>query len=159
MSRWIFLLLMLSCQAGFSQSVEFYSIEQVERLKQNQSDTLYVINFWATWCKPCVEELPAFERLQQKYAGRKLKVILVSLDFKKQIDTRLIPFIQKNKLQCQVVWLNEGDPNRWIDRVSPDWQGAIPATLISGKSKASRLFFERSFTFEELENIVQPLIQ
>jgi thiol-disulfide isomerase/thioredoxin len=67
-------------------------------MRQNKSDTTYVINFWATWCKPCVEEIPHFEKLYATYKNQKVKVIMVSCDFKKQLETRVIPFVQNKKM-------------------------------------------------------------
>lgn len=100
------------------------------------NDTLYVINFWATWCAPCVEEMPYFEQLHEETAGKKIKVLLVSLDFKKDLETKLRPFLQKRQLKPQVIHLADGKYNNWIDRVSPEWSGAIPATLlVKGKQK------------------------
>ena len=45
------------------------------------SGKVYLIDFWATWCKPCIKELPAFEELNARYQDKGLKVVLVSLDF------------------------------------------------------------------------------
>ena len=111
---------------------------------------LYVINFWATWCKPCVEELPAFEKLNKQYQNNSVKVILVSLDFPNEIENRVIPFIKKNNLTSNVVAMIDPDQNTWIPKVSEKWTGAIPATLIYSKNK--REFYEQSFTYELLEN-------
>jgi thiol-disulfide isomerase/thioredoxin len=118
----------------------------------NENDTLYVFNFWATWCKPCVAELPYFEKLNKIYASEKLKIILVSLDFADEIDTRVMPFLLKNNIQSKVILLDESNPNTFIDKVSTQWSGAIPATYIfKGKLNS---FYEKSFNYEELESIV-----
>lgn len=116
------------------------------------SDTVYVVNLWATWCAPCVAELPAFEKLNLKFTDQKIKVLLISLDMPRQIERALIPFIEKNKIQSEVVVLDDPDSNNWINKISPEWSGAIPATIIFDKNK--RKFYERTFTFEELENEV-----
>jgi thiol-disulfide isomerase/thioredoxin len=117
-----------------------------------QNDTVYVINFWATWCAPCVEEIPAFEKIQQDYANNKVRIILVSLDFPGQIETRLIPFLKKYSISSEVIVLNDPDSNRWIDKVHPDWSGAIPATLVYDSKE--RELFEKSFTYDELNSII-----
>lgn len=123
--------------------------EAFEPYLHRNSDTTYVVNFWATWCKPCVKELPAFEKLNETYANDKVKVLLVSLDFIKHFETKLIPFIKQHELQSSVILLNDPRSNRWIDKVSEAWSGAIPATVIYRGNK--RTFYERSFTYEELE--------
>ena len=116
---------------------------------QQENDTTYVVNFWATWCKPCVKELPAFEKIRTDYADQKVKVVLVSLDFPEKVDALVIPFIEKRDLQSEVVLLDDPDANSWIPKVSEEWSGAIPATVIIKEGEKS--FYERSFTFEELE--------
>ena len=121
-------------------------------LKYN-NDTLYLVNFWATWCAPCVEEIPAFERINREYKDRKVKVLLVSLDFPKRIENSLMPFLEKNDIRTEVLVLDDPDANSWINRVHPDWSGALPATVIYSKEK--RDFYERSFTYDELKSIVE----
>lgn len=109
----------------------------------HDNDTTYVVNFWATWCAPCVAELPYFEALRAKYQGQKYRQILVTLDFKKQVDSRVIPFIQKESIQSEVVLLADGKANKWIDRVDPSWSGAIPITVIYRGDE--RQFYEKEF--------------
>lgn len=116
---------------------------------QNKNDSIYIINFWATWCKPCVKELPAFEKIASDYSDKKVKVLLVSLDFIDKMDSQVVPFLKKNDIQSEVVLLDDADANSWIPKVSPQWTGAIPATIIYKKN--NRKFYEQSFTFEELE--------
>ncbi len=118
-----------------------------------QTDTVYIINFWATWCKPCVKELPNFEQITEKYKTQKVKVILVSLDFAKNYESVLIPFIKKRNLKSEVILLDDPNSNEWIDKVNPNWSGAIPATLVY--SKNSREFYEQPFNFEQLDSIVK----
>ena len=121
-----------------------------------ENDTTYVVNFWATWCRPCIKELPAFEKLTAGYSDKKVKVLLVSLDFPDKIDSQVVPFLEKNNIQSQVLLLDDGDANSWIPKVSEKWSGAIPATLIYNKN--TRLFYERSFTFEELQSEINKFI-
>lgn len=113
------------------------------------NDTTYVINFWATWCKPCVDELPAFEELNRKYSDKPVKVLLVSMDFVRNLESRVIPFIAANNLKSEIILLNDPKSHQWIDKVSPEWSGSIPATVIYNRSKRS--FYERTFHFDELE--------
>jgi len=135
------------------------SFEELAARFNRKSDTLYVYNFWATWCKPCVAELPYFEKINEVYADKKLKMVLVSLDFVEQLDKKVLPFIAERQLKSEVVLLDAGDPNEWIDKVSEQWSGAIPGTLILKPSKEYRQFFERQFTYEELEALVKPLLE
>ena len=120
-----------------------------------EDENVYVINFWATWCAPCIKELPYFEKLNAE--NKNVKVILVSLDSKKDLDKKLIPFIEKRKLKSKVLLLADKDYNSWLSKVDADWSGAIPATLLlNGKKKQ---FAERDFeNFEELNQYVNSFI-
>lgn len=133
------------------------NFEQLEHIFQYENDTTYVINFWATWCKPCVAELPYFDDLYKEYKGEKLKIILVSLDFPKQIETKLKPFIKNNNVLPEVKMLKDSDINRWGEKVSEEWDGAIPITLIYNKDK--RLFVSGELhDYADLKDRVSPLV-
>ncbi|WP_445725577.1 TlpA family protein disulfide reductase [Flavobacterium sp.] len=130
-------------------TIEEINYDGLELLLNKQDDKTYVINFWATWCKPCVEELPSFQQLYENYKDKNVEVILVSLDFKNQLETRLIPFIKEHNLKPTVVLMVDPDQNTWIPKVNTEWSGAVPATIIYNKNK--RAFFEQSFTYKKLE--------
>jgi thiol-disulfide isomerase/thioredoxin len=115
-------------------------------------DTLYVLNFWATWCKPCVKELPVFDSLVRLYDKQPVKVLLVSLDFSEQIKERVNPFLAKNKVLPECVLLDEVNGNDFINLVHPEWTGAIPATLIRKKDKT--LLLEKQVHLKELEGFL-----
>lgn len=124
-------------------------------LLNKDDENVYVINFWATWCGPCVKELPYFEELHNIYKTDKVKVILVSLDFEKQIEKRLIPFLNKKEIKSDVVLLLDPKESEWIDKVDPDWSGAIPITLI--KKGDNIEFYEKVFhSLDELTSIIEP---
>ena len=116
----------------------------------------YVINFWATWCGPCVEELPYFERLAEETAGQDVEIILVSLDFKRDVRTKLLKFIQERPLELPVIALTDSKTNVWIDKVDPEWGGAIPITIVY-KNDERRFFAEQFSNYEELAEAVQSI--
>ena len=149
-------LLLLLPFAALAQQVEVVKFSYLDSLMKNNSDTTYVINFWATWCRPCVQELPSFEALTAKAINKKVKVILVSMDFKSQLNLRLIPFVKEKRLKSRVVLLNEPDYNSWIDKVDKSWSGGIPATLVINNSTKQHEFYEKEFTDEELDKVLNP---
>ena len=138
-----------------AQNVPVIKYDVFEQLSKKQNDTTYVFNFWATWCKPCVAELPGFEQLNANSKNEKVKVILISLDFKRDLESKLKKFITDKNIQSQVYLLDELNYNAWIDKVDSSWGGSIPATLIVNNAKNYRKFFEREFTFEELNEAVR----
>lgn len=137
--------------------LEVYDYEGLEPFLTTTSDKTYVVNFWATWCAPCIKEMPYFEKLNSNYADKKVEVILVSLDFPNKYDSNLNPFIKDQNLKSKVIALNDTDSNTWIPKISEDWSGAIPATLIYNKDK--RQFYEQSFTYGELETEVKQFLK
>ncbi|MGG6231552.1 TlpA disulfide reductase family protein [Tenacibaculum sp. SDUM215027] len=130
--------------------------EELKPFLHKNNDKTYVVNFWATWCMPCVKELPAFEKLYKEYKNKNVEVVLVSLDFSKQIETNLIPFIQKKRLQSKILHFEDSNEQFWIRDIADSWSGAIPATLIYNKQK--RKFYERTFSYEELQNELQTFL-
>ncbi len=133
------------------QVVDYNGLEQY--LEQYQDRTL-LLNFWASWCVPCVKELPYFEQVTQSYPEDEVMVVLVSLDFTKQLDSVLKPFLKKNNVRSKVIVLDDPDQTTWIDKVDPSWSGAIPVTLFRRGDK--KVFYEKPFhSFEELNSAIQ----
>lgn len=155
----VFLFLFTGLTQLRSQNIQvFEKFEEFEKSVFRNNDTIYVINFWATWCKPCIKELPYFENFNKNTSNSKIKVLLVSLDFKNQIKSHLLPFISKNKYTSEFILLSDKDYNTWLEKVDGEWSGSIPATLlISGNKK---LFAEREFESEnDLSFFVNTFIQ
>jgi thiol-disulfide isomerase/thioredoxin len=135
-----------------SMPLEVYDFAGFKKFLHNKDGKIHVINFWATWCEPCVKELPSFEKLNANYSHNNVEVLLVSLDFPHLYDLKLKPFITENKIKSKVIALDDADMNTWIPLINKNWSGSIPATIIF-KNDSSK-FFERSFTYEELEKEV-----
>jgi thiol-disulfide isomerase/thioredoxin len=135
----------------------YESFDELAPIFEKKNDTTYLINFWATWCKPCVEELPYFEQLHSDFTGEKLEVILVSLDFPNQIESHLVPFLERHKLQSKVMVLTDGDYNSWIDRVDPDWGGAIPISIIYNQ-KDRRFVGKQFHAYEDVKQLVESFL-
>jgi thiol-disulfide isomerase/thioredoxin len=145
-------LLFSSSTLLMSQTLRVLNFQELEPHLLKKNDTTYVINFWASWCVPCLEEMPAFRKLQEDYKDQKLKILLVNLDQPSQIEKRVIPTIEKFNITSEVVVLDDPDFNSWINKVSPTWSGSIPATMIYKVEERS--FHEGSFTFKQLESEV-----
>lgn len=144
------LFLLLSINA-WSQKIEIVTFEQLEKRWNTPNDTLYLINYWATWCMPCVKELPEFIKLEQEMLGQQFKMILVSLDFPKHMEGRVIPFLRNNNMTSEVVIL-DADANVWINKINPKWDGAIPATQFIKNNK--KAFYDEPLSYEKLKEIV-----
>ena len=151
----------LCCMFNFSlinaQSVTEIDSDELKALTGTMNDTTYVVNFWATWCSPCVKEIGYFEELHRQYASTNTKVILVSLDFPNQIEKRVIPFLKEKNITAEVLLVTDLDYNSWIDRIDPSWSGALPATLIYNRER--RVFLEKELSRDELFNHVTQITQ
>jgi thiol-disulfide isomerase/thioredoxin len=138
-------------------AVPVYDFKGFEPILSQSNGKTYVINFWATWCKPCVEEIPGFVRLLKESQSDTLEMIFVSLDFRNNIQSSVIPFIKGKGMVGHVLVLSDPNANDWIDRIDPNWSGAIPSTLIY--RNGHRTFFEGTMTYEELKSHIDAIYQ
>jgi len=150
----IILATLLSCEQEEPSTTEIVKRDYLTQLmEQPSSDRVQVINFWATWCAPCVEELPAFVELHKNEA---IEVILISLDDAGNVDKLVNPFLIENNITPTVKLLDDPYAAEWIPIVDSHWDGAIPATLIQKGSK--KMFYNKSFTAAELEEEVNKFL-
>lgn len=155
---WFFIItLCLLARPVCGQSVKVIKFEDLERLVRVEDDTLNVVNFWATWCGPCVKELPHFEALNKTGASKKVRVLLVSMDDVKTLDSKVKPFVKQRKLKSKVLLLNEPDLNTWVDKLVPEWSGALPMTLIVNEKNQVRKFIGKPVKEGELQTIINQL--
>lgn len=132
--------------------------ELLDPIFHQNNDTTYVINFWATWCAPCVKEFPYFEQLAQETKGEAISFLMVSLDFDKDIRTKLPRFIKERNVQLPVASLIDPKPHIWIERIEKEWEGSIPITIIYKNDQ--RHFFNQEFeSFEELQEMVNEIAE
>jgi thiol-disulfide isomerase/thioredoxin len=148
-----FLFILLSPFYGsFAQNnIEIIKLTDLQQLIKKQNK-ITVINFWASWCKPCVSEIPFFERLVSDFPSNKVSVVFISLDFKKDLET-VEKFITTYQIKSKVYLIDEPDHDSWIDKVSTQWSGTIPATLISNGIRQE--FYEQSFDYQSLSEKIQ----
>lgn len=145
----------LFCVAHFSigQRAEMVKLERLQNEIASSSDQVLVYNFWATWCAPCVKELPLFEKLNQN--NKEVKVTLVSMDIDLDPNPeKIYKFIERKKIQSRVIILDAVDPNSWINKIDKNWSGALPATLILNTKTGARRFVNKALKEGELETLI-----
>ena len=138
---------------GARAQVKLLSLEEFDRRLAEGKDTTFVINFWATWCAPCVAELPHFEKLQAESNTSPLKVILISVDSKSKLKQLVDPFVKKHGIKSEVFLFEETDQQKFIDHVDKNWSGSVPATLVVNTAASRRALYEREFSYEELKSL------
>jgi len=145
-------------QEASGQKIEYIKVPELEKMLNNHENKLFVVNLWATWCAPCVKELPAFEKVAGEYDQSKVRFIMISLDFPSQVENQLKPFLKKNNISLDVSVMMDTDYNSWIDKVDPQWQGNIPSTLFVNNVKKSRYFHSGEITEQELRTIINKYL-
>lgn len=140
--------------AAQDEKVDQMRIPDLETILTNSDDVLHVINFWATWCGPCVREYPLFEKVSRQYKGKKVQFLMVSLDFPSQIESKLIPFLEKNRSSLDVAVMMDVDYNAWIDKVDKSWQGDIPVTLVFNNARKKRSFHAGELNEPQLKELI-----
>ncbi|MGC4058761.1 MAG: TlpA disulfide reductase family protein [Chitinophagaceae bacterium] len=155
MRHLIFFILFLSgIVRAEAQTLNTCTLQQFQSRVLQDNDTLYVVNFWATWCSPCVKELPYFINLSSEMAEQPVKFILMSLDASGD-GNKVAAFLNKKKIPLETHLFTEADPNIWINALEPSWQGSIPATFLYRKG-AKVSFQEGSFeSKKELETFIK----
>jgi thiol-disulfide isomerase/thioredoxin len=162
---WFFLIIPLF--TGFASVKEndedkhnlIMNFDSFMELLENDTDTLFVVNFWQTTCKPCIREIPYFNEMYAYYKDYNVKIILLSLDGDRHFEDRLLPFLKKFRIDPEVKLLNAPNFNLWIEKVDEDYWGTIPATLIYNKSKGIRHFINREFEPGELESLLSEILE
>ncbi|MBL7848153.1 MAG: redoxin domain-containing protein [Cyclobacteriaceae bacterium] len=138
---------------SLGQANDLVRLEALQKSIQTEKDRIQVINFWATWCAPCLVELPLFEKLNED--RKDIHVRLVSLDMDLDPNPEKVrKFVARKKLKAEVLILDERDPNTWIDKVDKSWSGALPATLVINNKNGKRTFVERELKPGELEKLI-----
>jgi len=122
---------------------------EIERILSDRSAELTVVNFWATFCGPCVEEMPYFVRVAKENKPTDVRVIGISVDLKAQIASHVEPFLKKREIPYPNV-VFYGDQEKMINFFAPEWSGELPVTFIYDKSGKQVAKFLRALTYEEL---------
>ena len=137
--------------AATAQKMASWKIKDVVNYYSKKTDSVYVVSFWATFCRPCNAEIPFMQDITKKYADKKVKLLLVSLDLPGYYPAKIKSFTKRTGITAEVVWLNETDADYFCNMIDKKWGGSIPATIIVNAATGYRKFFEQEFKPEEFE--------
>jgi thiol-disulfide isomerase/thioredoxin len=148
----LFALFLAYAGKSFSQEIKPIStIEEMQQIKDTNKDKVMLINFWATWCKPCVKEFPELVKLYNNYKDKGFELIFISVDVPEDIESKVIPFLKKQGVDF-VSYYNKFDkPEELINYIDKNWEGAIPSTYIYDKEGNLTTHILGSKSYEEFE--------
>lgn len=153
----IILFLFFTGSTTYSQGAKKIKIDELESYIKNADHPL-VISFWATWCGPCIREIPWMQEAVEKRKDKGVEFILVSLDFADDYPKKLDAFIAEKKFKATQFWLNETNADLFCPKVDPKWEGGIPANLFINNKTGHRKFFQRQLTDRQAELEVSLLV-
>ena len=139
-----------------AQNPKIIKLADLLRIIETRSDKIQVINFWATWCAPCVKEMPLFEKANNEMPEAKVTLVSLDLDLDPAPD-KVYRFVERKKLTSTVLILDETDANSWINKIDGNWSGALPATLVVNTQTGKRKFMEGELKDGQLEKLVNQL--
>lgn len=154
------LLLFLLLWPLINQAQNKAEIIKLGRLQEHikePTDHIKVINFWATWCAPCVKEIPLLEKLDHERSDVKVTLVSMDLDLDPNPE-KVYRFIDRKKIKSSVLILDERDPNAWINHIEKSWSGALPATLIVNGKTGQRKFVEGELHEGDLEKLIAEIL-
>jgi thiol-disulfide isomerase/thioredoxin len=153
------ILFFLGVSFAKGQNAEIVKLGRLQKILTQKSENIQVINFWATWCGPCVKELPLFEKFNNaKPANVKITLVSMDLDLDPNPE-KVYKFIERKKILSEVLILNEKNPNDWIDKIEKQWTGALPATIVINQKTGKRKFVEKELHEGDLEKLILEVQQ
>jgi thiol-disulfide isomerase/thioredoxin len=154
----ILIIALLISVMSFGQTIKKVKINDVLKMADTATSPL-VINFWATWCAPCVNELKWFEKTVDEYKDKNVKVLLVSLDYGEDYPNGIAKFAKNKGYKAPIVWLNEADATMFCPEIDKKWQGTIPVTLMVNNAKGYREFYDHQLPEGQLRIALNKLVE
>jgi thiol-disulfide isomerase/thioredoxin len=150
-------LLVLLVHTAGAQDIPKWKLQDLKvAIEQAEGPTIF--NFWATFCKPCIEEIPYFQDLVKKYEAAGVRLVLVNLDAAEEYPKKIRSFAARFKMTAPISFLDETNADLFCPVVDESWSGAIPASLFVNNKTGYRRFYEDQLSREELEQEIGRLV-
>ncbi len=139
-------------------AVQEVTYEQLLDAVRGGGATLAVVNFWATWCAPCLEEFPYFIRLGKDLADQGVDVFFVSMDFEEERPA-VQAFLAEQGWRGPA-FLRVGKDDAFIAGIHPAWSGVLPATVLYSRDGSPVDFWQGTpVGYEALRDRVAQALQ
>ena len=134
--------------------------EGIEKVRTSAKGRVLVMNFWATWCKPCMQEFPDLVKLQQTYTEKGVDVVFISIDDDDaKTKRKVISFLKKMNVSSQTYIKRRGNDEAFINAVNPQWSGALPTTLVYKRNGELAALKSEELNYAELQRLITPLLK
>ena len=140
-----------------AQQVKSVKITDLENIIK-ESKTPLIVNFWATFCVPCLQEIPYFQEITGQYKAKDVSIVFVSLDMKEAYPVKVNEMAKKLNLVYPVVWLNETNADYFCPKIDTSWTGGMPSSLFVNNATRYHKFFEEPLSKERLEKEIQEML-
>jgi len=142
---------------GFGQSLKKMKIGEVDAYIKKSKHPV-VVSFWATWCAPCVEEIPWLQEAVQNHKKDSVELVLISLDYANFYPKKVNEFIKEKKFEATFWWLDETNADLFCPVIDAKWDGSIPVTLFVNNKTGYRKFMNRQLTDRQVEPEIQKML-
>jgi len=157
--KWITLGCLITLSfSGTAQEIKKIKVKDLQAYIQESTHPL-IVNFWATYCSPCIEEIPYFQNAVSKNKDKDIELLLVSLDLPGYFPEKIAAFAQDKAFKSPIIWLNETNADYFCPMIDKRWSGGIPASLFVNNKTHFRKFFERQLTEPQLEETIKEMLR
>lgn len=132
--------------------------EGLSNLISERNGKVLFLNVWATWCVPCVEEFPDLVKLHNAFARHPVEVVGISADFDDEIESKIVPFLRKQKVPFRVYVASFKHQEDFINGVNRSWSGALPASLIVDAKGERKFFLMGKGTFNQFKREIDKTL-
>ena len=148
------IIILFSSVSAYAQEVKsLKSTQELDELKNSLKGKVVLINFWATWCKPCVKEFPELVKLYNNYKDKNFQLVFISADVPEEIESKVVPFLKSQNVDFVSYYNNFDKPEELINYIDKNWEGAIPSTYVYDKegNMTSNILGIKNYEFFEKE--------
>lgn len=144
-------------QKNLNLRVDSINRSELVKLINYRKGKILFLNIWATWCAPCREEFPDIIKLSDSYKNNDLEVVGISVDYPDEIDSKIIPFLLKNKVPYKIYVSAFKKDEELINILNTKWNGALPATFIYDRTGIQRYMLIGKGTYNKFKNEIEKL--